>query len=37
MVEKDTRKERKKKEFGLLISTIQTICKNRTKINPNDL
>jgi hypothetical protein len=32
MAEKQKRKERKKKEFGLLNSTIQMISKNRTKI-----
>jgi hypothetical protein len=32
MAEKQKRNERKKKDFGLLNSLIQTICKNRTKI-----
>jgi len=32
MAEKQKRQERKKKEFGLLNSVIQTICKNRSKI-----
>jgi len=32
MAEKQKRKERKKKELGLLNSVIQMICKNRTKI-----